>query len=201
MRFKLGMLVLCLAAATLPLRAQKAKKVKAAPKDPQDQIEVVGHVALDRAVVKRFLTTRHYDRSYLYVEYEAGTHVTLLDVTEPRSPLVLAQVPLPAGTGGDTLLTVAGTSALISEGPSSIQAQSKPQTIRVMDLSDPKNPKVTREFTGVTAIQKDEPRGLVFVAASDGLWIVHEHLATDPEVEKAYDDYVRYGMSMYPPRK
>ena len=52
-----------------------------------------------------------------------------------------------------------------------------------MDFSDPQHPKVAREFAGVTAITTDD--GLIFLANADGIWILHQTLAEDPEVEKA----------------
>jgi hypothetical protein len=67
-----------------------------------------------------------------------------------------------------------------------------PETVRIMDLSDPRDLKVAREFTGVTAIGRDDRRGLVFVANSEGIWVLRQHLAQDPEVEKAYANYVLY---------
>jgi hypothetical protein len=60
---------------------------------------------------------------------------------------------------------------------------------------------VTREFSGVTATSRDDRRGLIFVANGEGIWILRQHLAEDPEVEKAYANYVIYGPSMYPPGK
>jgi hypothetical protein len=70
-----------------------------------------------------------------------------------------------------------------------------------MDFSDPKNPKVAREFTGVTATSRDNQRGLIFVANPEGIWILRQHFAEDPDVQRAYEDYVIYGSSMYGPRK
>ena len=61
-----------------------------------------------------------------------------------------------------------------------------------MDFSDPRNPKVAREFTGVTATSRDDRRGLIFIANGEGIWILQQHLAADPEVEKAYANYVLY---------
>jgi hypothetical protein len=70
-----------------------------------------------------------------------------------------------------------------------------------MDFSDPRNPKVAREFTGVTAMSRDDGRGLIYVANAAGVWILQRHFAEDPEVQKAYEDYVIYGSSMYSPRR
>jgi hypothetical protein len=182
-------------AALIPAASAKDKKTKDSPKD---EIEVVGHVGLADGPVRRFLLTEHYSRTYLYAERDAGKSVTLIDVTKAAQPSVVADL---ANAGGDSgnLTMVSGTAALVSSAaPASTPAP--PQMIRIMDFSDPKNPTVAREFAGVTAVMRDDRRGLVFIANGEGVWILQQHLATDPQVMKAYDDYIRYGMSMYPPK-
>jgi hypothetical protein len=42
---------------------------------------------------------------------------------------------------------------------------------------------------------------LIYVANAAGVWILQRHFAEDPEVQKAYEDYVIYGSSMYSPRR
>ena len=68
----------------------------------------------------------------------------------------------------------------------------EPETVQIISFADPAHPTVTREFNGVTAIGRDNQRGLVFLANSDGIWILREHLAEDPTVVQAYTDYVLY---------
>ena len=41
-----------------------------------------------------------------------------------------------------------------------------------MDFSDPQHPKVAREFTGVTAMSRDDRRGLIFLTNDQGLSIL-----------------------------
>jgi hypothetical protein len=172
-------------AILLPLSA-KDKKLKA---PPQDSIEVVAHIALTTAPVLRLLTTEHYSSHYLYAEHGAGAPVTLIDTTKANHPAVLAEVAYPT-TGSDSLVVVSGTAALVTSGgaPQAVA----PQTIRILDFSDPRNPKVAREFTGVTAISRDDGRGLIFLANADGVWILHQSRAENPEVEKAYARHVIY---------
>jgi hypothetical protein len=188
--FHIALLAASLAA--MPLASAKDKKPKESPKD---EIQVVGHVAIGDGPVRRFLLTNHYSSAYLYAERDTGKSVTLIDVTKASQPSVIADLADSAGVTG-SLTMVAGTAALVSSVPTASQAAI--QTIRIMDFSDPRNPKVAREFTGVTAVARDDHRALVFIAASDGIWILEQHLATDPQVERAYDDYIRYGPSMYP---
>jgi hypothetical protein len=193
-------LLALLGAVVLPVAAQaKNKKTKTAGGDPQDTIEVVGHIPATGGPVTRFLATQHYSSYYLYAEHQAGQGATMVDVTKADRPAVLAELPASPGSS-DSLSVVAGTAALVSSSPAAATTQAT-QTIRIMDFSDPQHPKVTREFAGVTATSRDDRRGLIFVANGEGIWILRQHLAEDPEVEKAYANYVVYGSSMYPPEK
>jgi hypothetical protein len=114
---------------------------------------------------------------------------------------VLGNVTYPGGAGAANLTAVAGTAALVAGESSPQAAANAPQTMRIMDFSDPNHPKVAREFPGVTAVSKDERRGLIFIANAEGIWILRQRLAEDPDVEKTYADYVLYGPSMYPPHR
>jgi hypothetical protein len=194
MRFFREQLPLTLLAGMLVLSAgleAKDKKVKTAPKEPQDVIEVVGHIPLTNGSVMRFLTTQHYSSYYLYAEYAAGNGVTLIDVTKPARPAALGDVAYAPNGGAGSLFAVAGTAALVADGQATAAASSA-QTIRIMDFSDPLHPNIAREFAGVTAVSRDERRGLIFIANAEGIWILHQNLAQDPEVEKAYAHHVIY---------
>ena len=169
----------------------KDKKKKPPPKDPQDAIEVVGHIPPTGETVARFLTTQHYSSYYLYVEHQGGKNVTLIDVSQTTQPLVLADIPSAPSGGSASLFAVAGTAALISEQTATAPPVN-PQTIRIMDFSDPKQPKVAREFAGVTAMSRDDRRGLIFLANPEGIWILHQDFAEDPEVEREYARHVLY---------
>jgi hypothetical protein len=200
--YRWSSLVLLAGLATFaPAVHAKDKKTKAPPATPKDEIEVVGHIPLTDGPVTRFLATQHYSSYYLYAEHAAGRTVTLIDVTKTSQPAVLADVSSAPSDGSGSLALVAGTAALVTSEPTASPAPAAPQTIRIMDYSDPHNPKVARVFAGVTAMSRDAGRGLIFVANADGIWILHQRLAQDPEVEKAYLNYVLYGSSMYPPSR
>ena len=143
--------------------------------------------------MSRFLATQHYSSYYLYADHEAGGNVTLIDVTKTSDPSVLADVAYAPNNGSGSLSVVAGTAALVSSEPANPAAGPTPRTIRIMDFSDPRNPQVAREFTGVTAMSRDNGRGLIFIANADGIWILRQRLAEDPAAQKAYEDYVLYG--------
>jgi hypothetical protein len=184
--------LLLIAGLTMLVPSVSARNKKVPPPPPKDEIEVVGHIPLMDGPVRRFLATRHYSSYYLYAEHEAGQSVTLIDVTKTSQPSVLADVAYTSNSGSGSLSVVSGMAALVTSEPATPAALPSPQTIRIMDFSDPQHPKVAREFTGVTAMSRDDRRELIFLANADGIWILRQHLAMDPEVEKAYANYVLY---------
>jgi hypothetical protein len=171
--------------------AAQSKDKKKAPPKAQDEIEVVGHIAPVNGSVTRFLTTQHYSSYYLYVERDGGKNVTLVDITKTSQPLVLADIPAGSNAATASVFAAAGTAALVTDQAASAPA-SAPQNVRIMDYSDPKNPKIAREFAGVTAVSRDDSRGLIFLANPEGIWILHQKLAEDPEKEEEYARYVLY---------
>ncbi len=181
--------ILLVAAAFCPLVAAKDKPQR---NPPRDGIEVVGHLALNGGDVTRFIATRHYNSYYLYAARGAGNAFTLLDVTQAEHPAVLADVAYPPAAGTEALAAVAGTAALVTIAQNAPSPAPMSQTLRVMSFADPRHPAVQREFSGVTAIGRDERRGLFFIANSEGLWVLRQRLALDPAIEDEYARYVLY---------
>jgi len=171
-----------------------------APHDTANAIEVVAHIPFTNGRIQRFLPAQHDSSYYLYAEHEGGKTVTLIDVTKVAQPAILADVAYTPGGAPSEASVVARTAVLVGAEPSRETAPAT-QTMRLMDLSDPQHPQVTREFTGITAMDRDDRRGLIFLANAEGIWILHQKLAEDREVNQAYAYYVIYGPSMYPPAK
>lgn len=177
-----------------PLAAKDKKKDKANP--PQDQIRVEAHIAVSGGPITQFAATSHYSRSYVYAERGPGQPVTLLDVTNPAQPKILSNVTSSSSALTGDLVAVAGTAALSTSSAASTTPAT--QTLHLMDLSDPANPKVTQQFEDVTAVQR-LPNGLIMLANADGVWILSQHLALDPAEDECYAHYVIYGSSQFCP--
>lgn len=176
-------LVLLLSASGLSAKQRNAKHQ---PDAPQDQIEVVAHLPLADGAVTRFLTTEHYRRDYLYAEHDPGKLVTLIDVTNITQPSVLADVSYP-NDGAAQMVAVTGNAALVASGAGVAPASASPRTFRIMSFADPLHPAVKQEFAGVTAMTRDDKRGLIFLANPQGVWILRQQYAMDPRFEEEWE--------------
>jgi hypothetical protein len=56
-----------------------------------------------------------------------------------------------------------------------------------MSFADPLHPSVKQEFQDVTAMATDDKRGLIFLANSQGVWILQQRYAMDPQFEKEWE--------------
>jgi hypothetical protein len=172
------------------IHAATPRHAKTKPNPPADEIQVVGHIVVSGPITQ-LLPTQHFSSYYLYAQHGRGKAVTLIDVTKPAEPSVVADLPCPQDGLSSNLIAVAGTAALAAEhlGPS---APGPTEIVRIMSFADPAHPTVARQFPDVTAIGSDSQRGLIFLADNAGVWILLEHFAEDPAIERAYANYILY---------
>jgi hypothetical protein len=168
--------------SAIPVYAKNKHPAKQPPAQ-QDEIAVLAHLPLTAGPITRFLTTQHYRREYLYAENESSKAVTLLDITTVQRPAVLAEMTFPSGMP-ENLVAVTGNVALVSNTASLAASSMTPQSFRILNFADPLHPTVQQEFTGVTALSRDDRRGLIFLANPEGIWILQQRLALSPEDEK-----------------
>jgi hypothetical protein len=150
---------------------------------PQDQIQVVAHINLPGDTIVRFIPTQHYRRDYLYAEHQSGRTVTLVDITNVDHPAVLAEMSDPSGSS-DSIVSATGNAALVAANSQPVQAVSSHQTFRILNFADPLHPVVQQEFKNVTAMARDDKRGLIFLANFEGVWILQQQYALSPEDTK-----------------
>lgn len=172
--------------ATLAIPSFGFAKAKNKPAGPQDSIDVLANIPSTGGSVTRVTETQHYSRTYLYLEHSAGG-LTLVDITDARHPSVLGNLDVP----GASVLAAAGDAALVSSDAAPV-ASARPRTMTIMNFADPAHPQTVRQFTNVTCTAADNGRGLIFVANSEGLWILHRNPAEDPQVQENYAHEVLY---------
>lgn len=145
---------------------------------PSYQAKIVGHLALSGKPTRQMFLQQEGRRSYLYVRQASQQGYTVFDVTKPERPKLLNQVSQGNLTLLDSGLAISETpdgvspSRSVGDADRSQGGSRTPQSVRVLDVSDPAHPRTVQTFEGVTSIARDDARSLIYVANGDGIWIL-----------------------------
>ncbi len=122
------------------------------------------------------LLQKEKGKQYLYVQQAAKQGFMIVDVTKPEQPRLLKRTAESnQATSGN--LEIVSPDVAITEAPektpTTLTSNSHPtETVRVLDLSDPANPKTLETFNKVTSLLPDGGHGLIYLTNNDGLWIL-----------------------------
>ncbi|MGB6679324.1 MAG: hypothetical protein WBE44_21685 [Terriglobales bacterium] len=145
------------------------------------QAKVVAHLPLSGGVRQMFLQ-QEGRKQYLYVQQSSQQGFTVFDVTKAAKPKTVSYVP-------QEKLTMVGSGLAIAENPenranagdSHLAGSAEgtrgggaiaPESVRVLDTSDPAHVRTVQTFNGVRSVVPDDARNLIYVANGDGIWIL-----------------------------
>jgi hypothetical protein len=158
----------------LPAALARAEETTAKPTDVP--ATVIAHLPLPQATGSQMLLQKEDSKQYLYVQQAAKQGFMIVDVSKPEQPSLLKRTAESnqATTGN---LQIVSPDVAIAEAPektpATLASSSHPtETVRVLDLSDPRNPKTLETFNKVTSILPDGRHGLIYLTNNDGLWIL-----------------------------
>jgi hypothetical protein len=167
--------VLTLLAAVSPVAVAKRKSKKA--DDPV--AAVVGHLTLP-APASHLLSAEDNRRHYLLIDQDSKEGFIIVDVTEPSQPTIVKHVAWPNQASNGKVRLVTASLALSSAPENAGTASAPAQSMNLLDLRDPANPKAIKGFSGVTSMLTDESRSLMYVTNAEGLWVVKYKPQDDP---------------------
>ena len=157
--------------------AATAVLAKDQPPKPTDvPATVIAHLPLPQPTGNQMLLQKENGRNYLYVQQASKQGFMIVDVTKPEKPNLLKRTAESnQATAGN--LEMVSPDVAIAEAPekkpTTLTSSNHPtETIRILDLSDPHNPKTIQEFSGVTSLLPDGGHGLIYLTNNQGLWIL-----------------------------
>jgi hypothetical protein len=146
------------------------------PKPTDVPATVVAHLALPQATGSQMLLQKENGRNYLYVQQASKQGFMIVDVTKPEKPNLLKRSAESNQATAGNLEMVSPDVAIASapeRKPTTLTSSNHPtETVRILDLSDPHNPKTLQEFNGVTSLLPDGGHGLIYLTNNEGLWIL-----------------------------
>lgn len=144
---------------------------------PQDvPATVISHLPLPQATGNQMLLQRENAKLYLYVQQASKQGFMVVDVSKPEKPSLLkGTAQANQATSGN--LQMVSPDVAIAEAPektpTTLTSSKNPtETVRVLDLSDPRNPKTLETFNKVTSILPDGGHSLIYLTNNEGLWIL-----------------------------
>lgn len=146
------------------------------PKPTDVPATVIAHLPLPQATGNQMLLQKENGKQYLYVQQAAKQGFMVVDVSKPEKPSLLKRTAESnQATSGN--MEMVSPDVAIAEAPektpSTLTSSSHPtETVRVLDLSDPRNPKTLETFNKVTSILPDATHSLIYLTNNDGLWIL-----------------------------
>jgi hypothetical protein len=141
-------------------------------KESDRQARVVAHLSLSRlSALDMTMQEKGDDKYYLYVQHPKDQGISIIDISKPAQPKVIALIPWPRPAMSSSM-SVTGDFAILSGDASLARPGSTSEDDLVLwDLSNPAAPRVVREFSGVVKWLQDE-RTFIYVLNADGLWVI-----------------------------
>jgi len=137
---------------------------------------VIAHLALPQATGNQMLLQRANSKEFLYVQQAGKQGFMIVDVSKPERPSLLKRTAESnQATSGN--LEMVSPDVAIAEAPektpATLTSNAHPtETVRVLDLTDPRNPKTLETFNKVSSILPDGGHGLIYLTNNEGLWIL-----------------------------
>ena len=137
---------------------------------------VIAHLPLPQATGNQMLLQKENGKEYLYVQQASKLGFMVVDVSKPDRPSLLKRTAQTSQATAGNMEMVSPDVAIAEtpeKKPNTLTNSTHPtETVRVLDLSDPRNPKTLQEFNGVTSLLPDGIHGLIYLTNKEGLWIL-----------------------------
>jgi hypothetical protein len=137
---------------------------------------VIAHLPLPQATGNQMLLQRENGKHYLYVQQAGKQGFMVVDVSNPEKPNLLKRTAESNQSTSGNLEMLSPDVAIAQapeKTPTTLTSSSHPtETVRVLDLSDPRNPKTLETFNKVSSLLPDGGHGLIYLTNDDGLWIL-----------------------------
>ena len=147
-----------------------------APKPTDVPATIIAHLPLPQATGSQMLLQKENAKQYLYIQQAAKQGFMIVDVTRPEKPSLLKRTAESNQSTAGNLEMVSPDVAIAEapeKTPTTLTSSNRPtETVRVLDLSDPRNPKTLETFNKVASILPDGGHGLIYLTNNEGLWIL-----------------------------
>ena len=167
-------LAFALSLAAMAGLAYAADQLAAKPTDVP--ANVIAHLVLPQPAGSQMLLQKKDEKQYLYVQQASKQGFMIVDVTRPEKPSLLKRLAESDQATAGNLQMVSPDVAIAEapeKNPTTLTSNNRlTETVRLLDLSDPKNPEILETFNKVTSVLADGRHGLIYLTNDEGLWVL-----------------------------
>jgi len=181
--------VLC-CALFVAVAAVAGAAARTAAKPMELPARVIAHLPLTIPAGNLMVLEKQGDKRYLYIQQASKEGYTIVEVTQPEFPsFVNRQAPAsdpPAGKAETDAAVVTVAEAPDTTAKTSIRSLANiPETVKVMDVSDPDHPPTTLQtLNNIISFLADGTRGVFYVANDEGLWVLKLNRHQEPPAKE-----------------
>jgi hypothetical protein len=149
-----------------------------APKPTDVPATVIAHLPLPQSTGSQMLLQKEDSKSklYLYIQQAGKQGFMVVDVSNPEKPILLKRTAESNKSTSGNLQMISPDVAIAEapeKTPATLTSSNRPtETVRVLDLSDPHNPKTLETFNKVTSLLPDGRHSLIYLTNDEGLWVL-----------------------------
>lgn len=144
-------------------------------KPAEQPASVIAHVALPGEPATQIYLQERGEKQFLVIGQTSKTGFTVVDVSKPGQPNIVKRGSWPNESATGKFRMIGGGLAIVEAADSEMPAKESAlntETVRLIDWSDPENPRTIQTFYGVTSTAGDKARDLFYLINNDGLWIL-----------------------------
>ncbi len=159
------------------------------PKSIDLPSRVIAHLPLATPAGNQMVLQRQGDKRYLYIQQASKQGYIIVEVTQPEfASFVNRQAPSDANDSTAAKVETGGQEVAEVPDPASKTSirsiPGAPETVNVLDVSDPEHAKTLQTIKNVTSFLADGSRGIFYVTNDEGLWVLKHNREQIKKAEK-----------------
>lgn len=140
---------------------------------------VLAHLPLPTPAGSQMVLERRGEKRYLFIQQAEKLSYIVVEVTQAEFPsFVNRQAPSNANDSAAGQHETAGPDVDVPEAPDAASktsirsSQSVPDTLKLLDVSDPEHTTTLQTFKNVASMLADGGRGIIYLTNDEGLWVL-----------------------------
>ncbi len=152
--------------------------------------QIISRLGFDGSGVRQMTMGNLHGQTELFLFEPAKGRVVMINATDPAKPVMESEYKTGSGTQPTSLRILNGNRALLLSAPQTGEAETSPESLTLLNVSNPRELRVLKQFQNVLAYAADDSTGLLYLVTPRGLTVVSEPSILS-ESARAWNEFVQ----------